>query len=74
MKIVAHTEDGRFLVAKSDREDADAVVVAGGRASPVMPAGSLTAQGEADEWLPGSGDADRQRILRVLEVASGPLG
>ena len=74
VKIVAHTDDGRFLVARSDSPKADAVVVVGGRTSPVVPVGSITAQAEAGEWIEGSGTATPVQVRRILEVAATALG
>lgn len=74
MKIVAHTADGRFLVAVRDHPQANAVVVVGVRVSPVVALGSITAQAEGGEWIEGSGEASPERVQKVLETASGPLG
>lgn len=71
MQIVAHSEDGRYIVARSDSPKADAVVVGGRGPSPVLPAGSLVAM---SDWLPGPGEVTPEERRRILETAGKALG
>jgi hypothetical protein len=71
MKIVAHTDDGRFLVAKDEHPQSDAVVVVGSRVSPVVAMGTVTAMGT--DWIEGDGDASHQTVIEVLDRASKSL-